>query len=209
MYTLLKPIPVQDELLKREVSIFTPQDFQRIFRTTKSRTKYFLEKYTKGGLFLRLKKGLYMLRTDPLPEEGIANRLYRPSYISFEYAMATYNILLEMPYSVTSATTKPTRTFAVGEKIFSYFTIKREAFTGYVPVKRAGRTVLMAEPEKALVDYLYFVSLGKKPQNDRLNTASLDRQKVLHYASLYQRPGLDQLMLALSPSTPLRTGLSK
>lgn len=135
-----------------------------------------------------------MLRTDPLPEEEIANRLYRPSYISFEYAMATYNILLEMPYSVTSATTKPTRTFTVGGKTFSYFTIKREAFTGYTPLKRAGRTVLIAEPEKALVDYLYFVSLGKKPRNDRLNTASLDKQKILHYARLYQRTGLDQLL---------------
>ena len=156
MHTLMKPIPVREELLKRGVGIFTPQDFQRIFRTTDSRTKYFLEEYTKGGLFLRLKKGLYMLRTDPLPEEEIANRLYRPSYISLEYAMATYNLLLEMPYSITSATTKPTRTFTVGEKTFSYSTIKREAFIGYTPVKRAGRTILIAQPEKALVDYLYF-----------------------------------------------------
>jgi len=201
MYTLMKPISVREELLKRGGGIFTPQDFQRIFCTTESRTKYFLEEYTKGGLFLRLKNGLYMLKTDPPPEEEIANRLYRPSYISFEYAMATNNILLEMPYSVTSATTKPTRTFTVGEKTFSYFTIKREAFTGYTPLKQAGRTVLIAEPEKALVDYLYFVSLGKKPRNDRLNTASLDKQKILHYASLYQRAGLDQLLLAL-PALP-------
>jgi predicted transcriptional regulator of viral defense system len=194
MYTLLKPLPIRGELLKRGVGIFTPQDFQRIFRTTESRTKYFLEEYTKGGLFLRLKNGLYMLKTDPPPEEEIANRLYRPSYISFEYALGAYSILLEMAYAVTSATTQPTRTFQVGERTFSYFTIKKEAFTGYIPVKRGGRTVLMAEPEKALVDYLYFVSLGKKPKNDRLNTVNLDKQKVLSYASLCQRTGLDKLL---------------
>lgn len=194
MCALLKPISAREELIKRGVGIFTPQDFQRIFRTTECKTKYFLGEYTKRGLFLRLKNGLYMLNTDPLPEEEIANRLYRPSYLSFEYAMATYNLLLEMPYSVTSATTKPTRTFTVGEKTFSYSTIKREAFTGYVPVKRAGRTILIAEPEKAIVDYLYFVSLGKKPKNDRLNTATLDKQKVLYYASLYQRMSLNQLV---------------
>lgn len=194
MYTLLKPLSIREEFLNRGIGVFTPQDFRRIFRIPPSRTKYFLEEYTKGGLFLRLKKGLYMLKTDPLPEEEIANLLYRPSYISFEYAMATYNTLLEMAYTVTSATTKPTRTFVVGQKTFSYSTIKRETFAGYIPVKRAGRTILIAEPEKALVDYLYFVSLGKKPKNDRLNTASLDKQKVLHYASLYQRTGLDQLV---------------
>ena len=201
MYTLLKPLSVRQELLKRGVTIFTPQDFQRIFHTTKSRTKYFLEKNSKDGLFLRLKKGLYTLQTDLPPEEEIANRLYRPSYISFEYALEAYNILLEMAYSVTSATTKPTRTFQVGERTFSYFTIKKEAFTGYIPVKRDGRIVLIAEPEKALVDYLYFVSLGKKPLNDRLNLADVDERKIRHYASLYQRAGLDKLILALSTST--------
>ena len=194
MYTLLKPVSVREELLHRGVGIFTPQDFQRIFCANRLRTKYFLEEYTRGGLFLRLKNGLYALKTDPPPEEEIANRLYRPSYLSFEYILAAYNILPEMPYSVTSATTKPTRAFAVGERTFSYLTIKRAAFAGYAPARRAGRTVLIADPEKALVDYLYFVSLGRKPGNDRLNTNGLDRQKMLGYASLYQRAGLDQLV---------------
>ena len=194
MYSLLKPLPVREELLHRGAGIFTPLDFQRIFRTNHLGTKHFLHVHTREGLFLRLKNGLYMLKTDPLPEEEVANRLYRPSYISFEYALAAYNILPEMPYSVTSATTKPTRTFTVGTKTYSYFTIKTAAFAGYAPTKRAGRTVLLAEPEKALVDYLYFVALGRKPMNDRLRTASLDKQKLAHYASLYQRASLDQLV---------------
>ena len=99
-----------------------------------------------------------------------------------------------MPYSVTSATTKPTRAFAVGERTFSYLTIKRAAFAGYAPTRRSGRTVLIADPEKALVDYLYFVSLGRKSKNDRLNTVGLDRPKMLRYASLYQRASLEELV---------------
>ncbi|MBM4459267.1 MAG: hypothetical protein FJ011_16160 [Chloroflexi bacterium] len=126
MYTLLKPISVREELLRRGVGIFTPQDFQRIFRANQLRTKYFLEEYTRGGLFLRLKNGLYTLQTDPPPEEEIASRLYRPSYLSFEYALAAYNILPEMPYAITSATTRPARAFTVGEKTFSYSTVKRD-----------------------------------------------------------------------------------
>jgi len=194
MYAFLKPLPVRDELLRRKVGIFTPQDFQRLFGVSQSQTKYFLEESTRADLFLRLKNGLYALKTDLPPEEEIANRLYRPSYLSFEYALAAYNILPEMPYSITSATTKPTRAFAVGERTFSYSTIKREAFAGYAPTQRVGRIVLIAEPEKALVDYFYFVSLGKKPKNDRLNITALDKQKALGYASLYQRAGLEQLV---------------
>ncbi|MBU0510704.1 MAG: hypothetical protein KJ638_03250 [Chloroflexi bacterium] len=185
---------MREELLHRGVTVFTPQDFQRIFHTSRSRTKYFLEGYTHNGLFLRLKKGLYTLKSDLPPEEEIANLLYRPSYLSFEYALAAYNVLPEMTYSITSATPKPTRIFEVEGQSFSYSTIKREAFTGYIPAKRKGRTVLMAEPEKALVDYFYFVSLGKKSKNDRLNTSNLDTQRALYYTSLYQRRGLEKLL---------------
>jgi len=197
MSTLLKPLQVRGELLKRGVTIFSAQEFQRIFHAPPSRAKYFLEEYTHAGLFRRLKRGLYSLQ-DPSPsEEEIANLLYRPSYISFEYALAAHNLLPEMVYAVTSATPKPTRTFVVAEKPFSYLTIKKQAFTGYLPSRRNGRTILIAEPEKALVDYLYFVSLSKKALNDRLTLTQLDRNKIHAYARLYRRDRLDRLIREL------------
>ena len=197
MCALLKPFVVREQLIDKGVLIFTPRDFQRIFQIDKIRSKYFLEEYTRSGFLLRLKKGLYTMRSDLPPEEEIANRLYQPSYISFEYALNLYNILPEMTYTITSATSKPTRNFEVEGRTITYFTIKVNAFTGYIPVKRSGRTVLIAEKEKALVDYLYFVSLGKKPKNDRLNFSGLDLDKVFHYAGLYQRKGLGQLVKEL------------
>lgn len=194
MPTLLKPFSVHKELLKRNLRVFTPREFARVFHATPFQTKYFLEAYTKQGLFLRLKRGLYAL-PDALPSEGeIANLLYRPSYLSFEYALAVYHVLPEMVYAITSATTKPTRTFIAADKRFVYLTIKQEAFTGYIPTARDGRTILLAEPEKAFVDYFYFVALGKKPNNDRLKLATMNLQKIRQYASLYQRPKLDQLI---------------
>ncbi len=105
----------------------------------------------------------------------------------------------------------PTRRFAVGEKSFAYLTIKREAFAGYSPVQRRGRTVLMAEPEKALVDYLYFVSLGKKPGNDRLRLTGLDPQKVMRYASVLRNlrkstRGRLQFGSCFTENCPMRVG---
>ncbi|MBE0408867.1 MAG: hypothetical protein IBX69_03955 [Anaerolineales bacterium] len=197
MCALLKPFVVREQLIDMGVLIFTPQDFQRIFQIDKIRTKYFLKENTRSGFLLRLKKGLYTMRSDLPPEEEIANLLYQPSYISFEYALNLYNILPEMTYTITSATSKLTRNFEVDGKSFSYFTIKVNAFTGYIPVKRRGRTVFIAEKEKALVDYLYFVSLGKKPKNERLYFSSLDVDKVFHYAGLFQRKGLDLLVKEL------------
>jgi len=197
MYTLLKPLSIREELLKKRLFIFTPLDFGRTFQLSKYKAKYFLEKESNGGLLLRFKKGLYGLKTDLPSEEEIANRLYQPSYISFEYALAYYNMLPEMTYAVTSATTKSTRTFMVDNKLFSYATIKQDAYTGYSLVKREGKSFFMAEPEKALVDYLYFVILGKKAKNDRLNTLSLKKEKLFTYAKLYQRDKLTNLIKEL------------
>ena len=197
MYTLLKPFVVREELLKEGVRIFTPLEFSRIFEMPAQKTKRFLERWAKEGFLVRLKRGLYSLKLDLPPEEGIANRLYRPSYLSFEYALAFYNILPEMPYMITSATTKPTRNFAVDSKVFAYLKIKQEAYTGYSLASTGEKSFLIAEPEKALVDYLYFVALGKKPVYERLNLENLSNEKIAEYAKLYNRPKLNRLVRKL------------
>jgi len=191
---IFQPLKVQEDLRFRGVSLFTPREFSRLYRTTPAKAKYFLETYTKRGLFTRLKKGLYALKIALPGERAIANALYKPSYISFEYALAKYGIIPESVYTITSATSKATCSFEVRDLEFSYAKIKKQAFTGYAPVKEGDETILIAEPEKALVDYLYFVSLGKSSLNDRLYTSQLDEKKAIKYAQLFNRPGLMTLI---------------
>jgi len=81
MYTLLKPLLVREELIKREIQFFTPSEFSSIFKAPNYKTKWFLENQVQEGLFVRLKKGLYSLKTNLPREEEIANRLYKPSYV--------------------------------------------------------------------------------------------------------------------------------
>jgi len=202
MSTLLKPIQVRNELLERRVRVFTPQVFARIFKSSLHATKYFLETQTQEGLLIRLKKGVYALKTDLPSEEEIANALYQPSYISFEYALAYYGILPEMTYTITSATTKPTRLFTTNDMTYSYRTIKKSAYTGHVLVKKENRSFFLAEPEKALVDYLYFVSLNRETLNDRLitkqkgrcDTKKLQKKKTIVYAKLFANKKLEVLV---------------
>ncbi len=190
MYTFPKPLLVREELLNRGIRFFTPLEFSRIYQAPSYAVKYFLETQVEKGLFTRLKQGLYTLKTDPPNEREVANKLYRPSYISFAYALAYYGIIPESPYTVTSATTKPTRVFNSPSVTFPYYTIKKEAYTGYILKREGERSFLIAEPEKALVDYIYFVTLGRGPSLDRLNVSSLDKNKTLEYAKLYGRKSL-------------------
>ncbi len=203
MSTLLKPLLVREELLNRQLRIFTPLEFARIFQAPPHTIKYFLEKQVDEGLLSRLKQGLYTLKTDPPSEKEIANRLYKPSYISFAYALAYYNIIPEMPYQITSATTNPTRVFTNTNQVFTYFTIKKEAFIGFFLKKEGQRTFLIADPEKALVDYLYMITLGKsQPSLDRLYIKSLSKAKALDYARQFRRKSLIKKVDELFKSPP-------
>mgnify|MGYP001615597794 FL=1 len=193
MSTFLKSLPVREKLLEKKLRLFTRDEFSRLFPVSRDKLKYFLEEQTKKGLFNRLKNGLYMLKTDPASEMEIANKLYQPSYLSFEYVLADYGIIPEMPYAVTSATTKPTRIFTHNGKAYTYQCLKPATFTGYQPVKPVDRVIFIATPEKALADYLYFVVLGKKSLNDRLDLAKINRSKLLAYCRLFNREKLMRL----------------
>ena len=185
----LKPIPVQEALRARGLRLFSPEEFRRAFDVTLRAAQGFLHDH-RADLFVKLRNGLYALRTDFPDSLEIANRLYAPSYVSFEYALSLHRLIPETVYAVTSATPRLTREFTAGGRTFEYARIQRAAYGGYRPEQRNGVTVLIAEPEKALVDYLYFVDLGLKPMNDRLRTAGLRKGLAVRYASGFRRKSL-------------------
>jgi predicted transcriptional regulator of viral defense system len=190
-------ILVEKELKKRGIAVFTPLEFQRIFKESYNNSKSFINRNVKRGLLMKLKNGLYALSSLNVPKFIIANKLYAPSYISFETTLSYYHIIPETVYTISSATTKATRKFEVQESIFLFHKIKKEFFFGYVPVKFGDMVVLIAEPEKALLDYLYFVVLKKKLFNDRLNIKNVSKIKLLKYAKFFKNNKLTRFIKGL------------
>jgi len=190
----LNLILVEKILREKGFWVFTPWEFAQIFKTSLVSSQKFLERYTKKGVFLRAKKGLYLFQPSPEREIILANKIYFPSYVSLETALSYYNLIPETVYAVTSVTTKPTREFEVEGRLFEYRKIKKEAFTGYVPKQINGETGLMATAEKAMVDYLYFVSLGKKNLNERINFRGIDFSKIKDYSKLYENLKLERII---------------
>ena len=182
----LKPIYVQQVLRDAGLHLFSPQEFQRVFQVSLTAAREFIKGHNHD-LFLKLRNGLYALRIDVPQEELIANRIYAPSYISFEYAMARHGLIPESVYTVTSATTKTTREFTVNNKAYTYSHIKKTAYRGYVTEKMNGSTILIASPEKAFVDHMYFVHLKLRPLNERLNVKKLNKKLVFEYVKLFGR----------------------
>jgi hypothetical protein len=110
------------------------------------------------GIIVRVKKGLYIfgesLRRRPFCRELLANLIYGPSYVSLEYALHYYGLTPERVETVTSVTCGRSRTFETPVGAFTYRMIPLDAFrTGMDRVEPdAGRSFLIAIPEKALAD---------------------------------------------------------
>lgn len=181
-------IELQKRIAEKGISIFTVSEFRRMLDLSETAAQKILERYTKRGLLTRLKQGMYFVTDNPPTSFFISNRLYRPSYVSFESALSYHKLIPETVYGVTAATTKPTRKFEMGEKAFIYHKIKLSAYTGYAPTEMGDEVILLASPEKALVDYLYLVNLGKKPLYERLAIEELSQEKIVANTILFRRP---------------------
>ena len=197
MIRKLKLPVVLRELEDKEMTLFSLEEFRRNFGVSYQAAAKFLEKYTNRHFFTRFKKGIYGVSAKRPPLFVVANRLYYPSYISLESALSFYNMIPEVVYAITSVTTKPSREFSTGEITFIYSHIKKEYFTGYIPIEFRRYTVLIAEPEKALVDYLYFVSLGRKSLNERLILREVKKERVEHFVKLVGRRSIKKLVRRL------------
>ena len=153
-----------------------------------------LHRYAKSGFIARLKRGLYAF-PDSLPSDlFIANKLYEPSYISLQFALSYHGVIPETVYEITSITTKATRRFEVRGKIYTYRRIKQSVFCGYRAEWQAGISFLIAEPEKAFVDLLYFRLRSDKKPLSRFNKEKINPQKALRYAELFGNSKLTSII---------------
>lgn len=175
--------------------VFSFDDLQVFFpRVSKGNLKKLIYRWKDKGWLVSLKRGLYEL-TYPkqltIPDVYIANRLYYPSYVSLETALSHYSIIPEVSMAVTSLTTKPTRRFINKYGLFIYHTIRPKMYIGYTVEKQRSFEFFIAEPEKALIDYLYFSKLHKsslKFRDERFDKnmiKKMSKRKLKKYARLY------------------------
>ena len=114
-----------------------------------------LSEWQKKGYIKKIVKGYYLFSEIDIDENllaAIANKIYKPSYVSFETAMSHYRLIPESIYMITSASTRRTYMFETHVARFSYRTIKPALFFGYFLLPGG---IKMAFMEKAILDYFY------------------------------------------------------
>lgn len=170
----------------KNIPVFSPIQVMALFRLSKAAADKLLHRYAKNGFITRLKRGLYTFPDALPPDVFIANKLYEPSYISLEFALSYHGVIPETVYTITSVTTKATRRFEFGGKVFIFRRVKKQVFTGYEPAKQNGINFLIADAEKAFVDTQYFRLFEGQKSLSRFHKDKINKTKALRYAGLFK-----------------------
>lgn len=173
--------------------------------TKKQTIRNQLKRWQDKKLILNLKRGVYILnendrRLNP-SRQFVANQLYSPSYVSLEYALSFYGFIPERVSDVTSISTKKTTRFVNSLGTFTYQHILVSAFRGFKSLTdQSGLTYFIADPEKAMIDFLYLnldrITLDKKDifsVSFRFqNVEDLSPKLITEYARLFNNNKLNK-----------------
>lgn len=119
-----------------------------------------LRRWKREEKILRARQGWYLFPDEAGKADvrmAAAGKIYSPSYLSLEYVLAWHEIIPETVLAFTSVSTLKTAVFDTPIGYYSYRHVSPNLFFGYEPLQpRDGLPCLMATPEKALLDLLYF-----------------------------------------------------
>lgn len=167
-------------------------------------------RWVKQGKIIRLRQGYYTFPA--LKAEGdapfyFANKLYDPSYISLESALAFYGMIPEGVIQITSVTARKTKSFHNPFGNFIYRSVKPELMFGYtreISSYSNNWSMLLAVPEKALLDFLYLnpqYDSSKDMQDLRLDIDfmqdDLDVERLDEYVMQFKSKVLETRVLRL------------
>lgn len=161
----------KDVFAVRDVRLLFPKE-ARFVNTT-------LKRFKAAGVVTPVTRGLYRLADTTFEIEKVATAVFYPSYISFESALSKYGIINQGLFELTLATTRHSKRLRLGGVTCAYSRLKPKLFFGFNLLNG----IYIAEPEKALLDTLYLISLGKKETSYKeWYVGDLDRNKVAKYS---------------------------
>ena len=147
-------------------------------------------RFVKQGVLVRPKKNIYILREkwDNLAREEkfmLANLMQSPSYVSLMTAMDYYEITTQVQNNfIESVLIYRTKRIEIEGSVFNYSRINKDLYSGFI--KKEG--FFIALPEKAFMDALYLMSLGRYTFDiTSIDRARLDKSQIKKIAGSYPK----------------------
>lgn len=178
----MKQVDFLKKLRELNKSFYTVSDIQAILGKDSAVVRNEIRRLIGRGSLKRLGRNVYVSPFQHYDIEEIACQLHLPCYLSFETALSRYGILSQVPYTITFATTRRSKKIMLGGREVEYRHLDSKLFFGYKLLDH----LQIAEPEKALLDQLYLVSLGKGTLHpEELTLSELSRERFWEYAKRF------------------------
>lgn len=203
-------------ILTRDMACFDLALLTQAFDDQREVIRVQLSRWIRRGKVIPLRRGMYALgdtyRHAHLVPAALANQLYRPSYLSGLWALAYYDLIPEQVVWLTSVTTRVPRRFENPFGIFDYRNIKQDALFAYQTEAYGETEIIVAEPEKALLDHWYLTKgewTGERLAEMRYQHVDhVEKNRLETYAARFASPRLRraaQRWLALAAETEMGT----
>src|SRR5262249_52458612 len=139
------------------------------------------------GLVEHFGKKLFINRlSSDFTGRELVNRLRPDSYISLETVLTDSGVSSQTPVPITCVTTGAGWSFKGKSLVILFRHITPSLYWGFNRKRTKYGDYLVAEPEKALLDWLYF---SRKTTGhaalDEFNFSALDSRKLMSYAHKY------------------------
>ena len=171
-------------------------------KTDPANARLQLARWVTAGRVIRLRRGLYSIappynKSRPHPFL-VANRLQPASYVSLQTALALHGLIPDTVNRVTSVTAGRPEELDTPVGSFEFRHVKPGLLFGYRSMDVSDQKVLVALPEKALLDLIYLQPGGEsKEYLAGLRLQNLDTLDMPRLEQLAARFGSPKMCLAV------------
>jgi predicted transcriptional regulator of viral defense system len=159
-----------------------------------------LSRLVGRGLVSRVANGVYVnkLVRDNSALDFVS--LLKPdSYVSLESALSHWGLSTQSPISLTCVTLGKPKEYKTSEFVIAFRAISKRLFWGFVDKQTRYSKYRIAEPEKALLDWIYLsLQAGLTPHLDEIDFSSVDKRKLVKYADRYPGTVRNTLLRSLA-----------
>jgi predicted transcriptional regulator of viral defense system len=173
---------------------------QQIVRTFPNFDSRRLVEWQKKGYIEKVVNRWYRFLEIPQDEYSLfwtSNRIYQPSYISLETALSFHGLIPEGVYVITAISTLKTQTYQNNTTHYIYRNVKPSLYFGYQILRWKEKPILIASPEKAILDFCYLnphLKIKEDFESLRINPSifisKVDLKVLEHYLQMFDNQSL-------------------
>ena len=140
-------------------AVIQVDDYARRYSLSRRAVNAALRRQETKGLVERVSNKIYInkLARDFTPRD-LLSTLRPDSYVSLDSALSDFGVTTQVPYALTCVSSKYVRNIKTKTIQITFRRLKKDLYWGFTTKKTRYGTYNLAEPEKALLDWIYFKS---------------------------------------------------